>query len=468
LPENEPAIAVSQSNSLAEQSETALVPSTLPTAALMVPTAPPPDDEKRKVRRRRAALVTVAAILAVIALIFAITSILSSNVQAAGQLQPMQSVDLNFQSTAPIESVSVAPGQSVHKGEALATQSSTALTAQYAADVTKLKAAQVALATGPAPNQTPAQLQAAVAQAQAALTTAQTKASSEANLDGIAVANANSQITSAQSTLATDESSVTSACSPGPQGSTDGCDTAEHQLGVDQAALTSAQGALHLAQQTQSTDAANSQASIAQAQSALATAQADEAAGTQPQSQSQESTEQAAVNAAQAAVAADQKAIDATQIYAPFSGIVAAVNGTVGDLAGPTGIQQSSSPAGVSSGTSSGIQIFPQAPVNSNSKTPQQLSLITLNTRAMNVVVQIGESDISNIHVGEGATVTFPAQSGAVYQAKVSYIEPSAVNDNGKVYFLVHLVLVSSKGRPVPAPSRLSGLSGLTADVTFT
>jgi multidrug resistance efflux pump len=238
-------------------------------------------------------------------------------------------------------------------------------------------------------------------------------------------------------------------------------------LGVDQAALTSDQNALKLAQQTQSADAANSQAAIAQAQSALDTAQTNETAGTQPQSPSQVSTEQAAVNAAQAAVAADQKAINATQIYAPFSGIVAAVNGAVGDLAGPTGIQQSSSPTGVSSNSSSGIVIFPQAPVNSNSKTPQQLSLITLNSRPMNVVVQVGESNISNVHVGQSATVTFPAESGAVYQAKVSYIEPAAVNDNGSVSFLVHLRLVSSKGRPLPAPSRLSGLSGLSADVTF-
>jgi multidrug resistance efflux pump len=305
-----------------------------------------------------------------------------------------------------------------------------------------------------------------VQQAQAAVAAAQAKASSQASLDSLAVTNAQAAVNSAQTTLNNDQQNEVSACSGGPQFSTDACDTATHQDTVDQAQLTTAQGAYQQALQTQSTDASNSQSSVAEAQAAVSSAQADQAAGTQPQDATQLSSEQAAVHQDMAEVAADKKALAAAEIVAPFAGTVAAINGNVGDLAGPNGVQQESPQGGVQT-PSSGITLFPSAPQTSPTKTPQQASFITLASRAKNVVVQVGESDIGQVHVGQGAQVTFPAQPGTVYDARVTTINPTAVNQSGSVYFLVELRLVSGKGHPLPGPSKLKGLSGLSADVTF-
>jgi arylsulfatase A-like enzyme/multidrug resistance efflux pump len=446
--------------------------STLPTAAIMTPGSgamvpaggPPPDN--RRLNRRRAIFVGVAAVLAALALIFAITSILGGNLQAAGELQPNQSVDLNFPTTGAVSTLWVAPGQSVHKGEILATQDPTALNSRLAADQAKLNADSTMLADGPKPDQTVQQLQSKVQQAQATLTAARGKASNQSGLDSLAVTNAQSAVTSAQATLGNDQQAATAACSGGPQFSTAACDTATHQDSVDQAQLTSAQGAYQEALQTQSSDASNSQNSISEAQAALSSAQADEAAGTQPQNATQLSSEQASVNQDQAAVTADKKAIARTEVVAPFDGTVASVNGTVGDLAGPNGVQQQAPQGGVSQ-PSSGVTLFPSAPQTQTNRTPQQASLITLGSRQMTVVVQVGESDIGQVHVGQSARVTFPAQPGTVYDARVTTINPTAVTQSGKVYFLVELRLVSEKDQPLPGPSKLKGLSGLSADVTL-
>ena len=446
--------------------------STLPTAAIMTPSSgavvaaggPPPD--KKRLNRRRAVFVGVAAVLAVLALIFAITSILGGNLQAAGVLQPSQSVDLNFPSTGAISTLWVAPGQSVHQGEVLATQDPATLNSKLAADQAKLDADYTVLADGPTPNQTVQQLQSKVQQAQAALTAAQGKASNQSALDGLAVTNAQTAVTSAQATLSNDQQTATAACSGGPQFSTVACNTATHQVSVDQAQLTSAQGAYQEALQTQSADASSSHNAIAEEQAALASAQADQAAGTQPQNATQLSSEQASVHQDQAAVTADKKALARTQVVAPFDGTVAAVSGTVGDLAGPNGVQQQAPQGGVSQ-PSSGITLFPSAPQTQTNRTPQQASLITLGSRQMTVVVQVGESDIGQVHAGQFAQVTFPAQPGTTYDARVTTIDPTAVTQSGNVYFLVELRLVSEKDQPLPGPSKLKGLSGLSADVTF-
>jgi multidrug efflux pump subunit AcrA (membrane-fusion protein) len=435
-----------------------------PTAVVLAPVGGPPDT--KRLNRRRAAFLSVVTILAILALIFAATSVFSSGVQAAGQLQPTQTVDLNFPTTAPVQTLWVQPGSTVHKGEVLATQDQAALNSKLQADQAKLAAAQTMLANGPTATQTPTQLSSQVAQAEAALTAAQTKAASEANLDALAVTTANNQVTAAQATLALDGQATAAACSSGTGGSTTSCADNEHQISADQLALTTAQGAYQTAIQTQRTDASNSQTAIGEAQAAVASAQADESAGTQPQNATEISSEQAAVNAAQADVAADQNAINQAQIRAPFTGIVANVSGSVGDLAGPNGIAQSTPQSGVST-PSSGITLFPNAPTTSSSKQPSQASFITLNSTTTTVEVQVGESDISGIHIGQRAQVTFPADSGAKFNARVTNIDPTAVNQSGKVYFLVDLGLVSAQGRPLPAPSRLKGLSGLSADVTF-
>jgi multidrug efflux pump subunit AcrA (membrane-fusion protein) len=453
----------------------ALVATTsLPTAAIMAPGAKSPvavgpalPKGKKKLNRRRAVFVSVAAVLAALALVFAISSLVSGGVQAAGVLQPAQTVALNFDSTGSINALRVQPGGVVQAGEVLATQNAAALQSKLQADVAKLTADKVLLADGPKPDQTPEQLQSQVAQAQAALASAQTKGSNQAAGDSLSVSNATAQVAADQAMLTSDQASASSACAPGPQGSPAACVSAGHQVAADQAALATAQGDLAMAQQTQAGDASNAQAAIAQAQSAVTTAEANETAGTQGQSPTQVSSEQAAVNADEAASSSDWKALAATRVVAPFAGTVVQVNGATGDLAGPSGVAQTAPQTGVST-PSSGITLFPSAPVPStDTKQPQQTSLIVLDSRAMDVVAQVGEEDVGSIHVGQGAQVTFPADPGHVYAAKVIEVDPAAVNQSGKVYFLIRLGLESSKWRPLTGPAKLNGLEGLSADVSF-
>jgi multidrug efflux pump subunit AcrA (membrane-fusion protein) len=468
-----PAIAAAEAHA-----ELVTATSTLPAAPIMAPGGPvtpaggsalapagaaPP--EKRKRTRRRVIFVAVTSILAVLALYFVVMYIFPDNIEVPGVLQPKETVDLNFADSGPVDSISVAMGESVHHGEVLATQETSTLASQLQADEAKLAAADTMLAAGPTPAQTPQQLQSQVAQAQVALTTAQAKGWSQATLDSLTVTNANSQVSSDQSTLTNDQQATGPACSAAPQGSTSACSAAEHQDVTDQAALTAAQGAYQQALQTRSADASNGQNVIAEAKAALAAAQANAAAGTQPQTETQVNSERASVEAAQAEVSTDMKALSAAKLVAPFAGMVAEVNGNVGDLAGPNGVQQQAPQGGVST-PSSGITLFPSPPVTPNTRTPQQESLITLQSRQMNVVAQVGESEVAHVHIGQRAKVTFPADRGVVYDAEVVTIDPTAVDQSGSAYFLVYVQLVTEKGRPIPGP-RLKGLAGLSADVTF-
>ena len=413
--------------------------------------------------RRRALFVGAVVVLAAVALAFTGMSLFGGGITGSGIVEPMSAVQLNFSQTAPVSSLLVSPGQSVRKGQILATQDPTDFSSKLQSDEAKLAADNTQLATGPSQQQTPQQLQSQVSEAQTALQSAQTKSSNLASADGLAVSNASSQVQAAQATLSADQQGATSACSPGPQGSTGSCDAAQHQLSVDQAAITQANNAYQQALQTQRSDSSNSQSAIAEAQAALSTAQTNEAAGTQPQTQSELTSEQAAVTADEAAIATDKSNMALTSIVAPFAGVVASVNGSAGELAGPDGVKQQTSPSGVAQ-PSSGIVLFPQAPTTANGQQPATVSFLTLQSRKEKIVAQIGESDIGNIHVGQKAHVTLPAQPGVTYTAHVLDIEPAAVNQSGKVYFLVDLGF----DRLSSAKSQLVGqLSGLSADVSF-
>jgi len=57
----------------------------------------------------------------------------------------------------------------------------------------------------------------------------------------------------------------------------------------------------------------------------------------------------------------------------------------------------------------------------------------------MNVVAQVGESEVAHVHIGQRAKVTFPADRGVVYDAEVVTIDPTAVDQSGSAYFLVYV-----------------------------
>ena len=92
------------------------------------------------------------------------------------------------------------------------------------------------------------------------------------------------------------------------------------------------------------------------------------------------------------------------------------------------------------------------------------------------MVVQVPETSIDQIHVGQRASATLPAVPGSTLDVQVSQIERTPVTQSGQTYFRVDLVttargahtLAYDPGNPslasIPTPGQLAGF---TVDVSF-
>ena len=91
------------------------------------------------------------------------------------------------------------------------------------------------------------------------------------------------------------------------------------------------------------------------------------------------------------------------------------------------------------------------------------------------MVVQVPETSIGRVHVGQRASATLPAEPGTTLTVEVSQIERTPVTQSGQTYFLVDLVTVDGprtvayqRGHTdltsVPTPGQLAGF---TVDVSF-
>lgn len=112
----------------------------------------------------------------------------------------------------------------------------------------------------------------------------------------------------------------------------------------------------------------------------------------------------AQIEEARAAVLAAEAAFAETRLLAPFSGLVTRVDAVRGDIASP------GTPA---------------------------VSLISDN--AFEVVVLVPEDDIGQVEVGDAAEVTFDAYDDTSVRANVSFISPRATTDGGASAFEVTL-----------------------------
>ncbi|RIH87033.1 efflux RND transporter periplasmic adaptor subunit [Calidithermus roseus] len=116
---------------------------------------------------------------------------------------------------------------------------------------------------------------------------------------------------------------------------------------------------------------------------------------------------QLAVQQAQLEVRTAQENLAATKIYAPFSGVVAEVNGQVGSV-------------GVGA---------------TNSNSSALLTLIDISS--VNLPVQVDESEISKVQVGQKVEVTLDAFSDETFQGVVTNISPQAtVVSNIAVFYV--------------------------------
>jgi macrolide-specific efflux system membrane fusion protein len=121
-------------------------------------------------------------------------------------------------------------------------------------------------------------------------------------------------------------------------------------------------------------------------------------------------------------------------LTAPIAGLVIAVNGEVGASSGSS---SSSSSSGSGSGSSTGTTGSSTSSTSSSSS-----SFVTIaDVSAYEVTASIAEADISNVTVGQAATVTFPALTGVTATAKVTAISPTATSSNSVVTYATTITL---------------------------
>ena len=463
-------------------------PAAVPTPTIApTPVAPgdggrfaPRNPHRSRLRGARGVVVGALVAGALVVLGTAVNDLLlSSPLSAAGVVEPTEDAQLNMPTTGTISGIDVHVGEVVHAGQVLATQDTSAVDARLTADQAKLTADQATLAqehAGGQPTQVQ-QLQDQVAAAQTAQSSAQQK------LDGV-TATTDAEVSAAQAKIRTDQSLLTSdqqtyqddipECTSATPPATCGSD--QRQVQVDQGNLTSDQDALSQAQADQQSQLTVAQAGVAQAAAAVTTAQATLTAGNAPATAEQVAATEAAIQQDDAAIAADRGKMAQSVVTAPFDGVVTAVNGTDGEIVSSEGVRQATSPAALAPSQTTGIQIFPQGPQSGSTSAPTYAALITLDSAQNQMVVQVPETSISQVRVGQRASATLPAEPGTTLTAVVSQIEPTPVTQSGETYFRVDLVTVArgdhtlsytpghTELASVPTPGQLSGF---TVDVSF-
>jgi macrolide-specific efflux system membrane fusion protein len=164
------------------------------------------------------------------------------------------------------------------------------------------------------------------------------------------------------------------------------------------------------------------------------------------------SQEDTVANAKTALTTAEENLADAT-LTSPIAGLVVAVNGQVGGSA--TGTNSSSSSSGSGTGGSTG-----GTGSTSSSSSSSSSSFMTIaDVSKFTITAAIAEADIADVKVGQAATVSFPAITGASSAATVTAIAPTGTTSNSIVTYATTITLTTP-----PKDLRI----GQTADVTIT
>ncbi len=437
----------------------------------------PRNAHSRRLRGARGVVVAGVVVLAALLLGVAVNDVLlSSPLSASGVVQPASAAQLNMSTTGPIAAIPVHVGQTVRAGQLLANQDTSALEAKLAADQSKLAADQATLTQLQSGVQT-VQVQHLQDQVNAALvqmSAAQAKLSQTQTTTNSSVASAQAQIQNDQALLSADQKTYqddaplcVSATPPAA------CAADQRQVQVDQNNLAAAQTAYGQAVADQHAQVSAAQSGVSQAQAAVTSAQGALTVGSAPATPQQIAAAEAQIVQDNAAIATDRTRLAQSTLTAPFAGVVSAINGAVGEVATSQGVRQPTSPSSVDKSTSSGISIFAQGPQTPSTAAPTYAALVSLESAGTKLVVQVPETDIRQVHVGQKAQASLPAVKGSTFTAAVTQVEPSPVTVSGETYFLVDL---ATPLRATRTPARSTGGTatlaasqtiGYTVDVSF-
>jgi multidrug efflux pump subunit AcrA (membrane-fusion protein) len=163
---------------------------------------------------------------------------------------------------------------------------------------------------------------------------------------------------------------------------------------------------------------------------------------------------QASVYGAQISVNNAEQALGDTKLYAPASGTIASLAsllpgdsitaGSVTSGSSSSSSSSSSTPStggsGVAGGTSAAGGLGNSGSSSSSSSSSSPFVEI-VNTNSLTMTVAFSESDISNIKVGQPATVTLDALPGVELAARVTQISPVGTTSSGVVSYSSTLTL---------------------------
>jgi len=173
---------------------------------------------------------------------------------------------------------------------------------------------------------------------------------------------------------------------------------------------------------------------VSQQQQSIAATEAGNAVNSATVSQ-----DQATVSQDQETVNQDNQSLSATTLIAPVDGTVTAVNGTVGETVSGSSSASSSNGTGSSgsggSGSGSGAGAASSSSSSSASSSSSSGFITIENVDKLDVVAAFPEADISNVKVGDTATISFPALTSTNVQGTVTSVSPtSTVSSNVVTY----------------------------------
>ncbi|MDA8065933.1 MAG: efflux RND transporter periplasmic adaptor subunit [Thermaerobacter sp.] len=385
------------------------------------------------------------------------------SISAAASVEQPTTADLAFSAPGRLVSLPVQLGSKVSAGQVIAQEDTSSLQQQVAQQQANLAAGQAKLnqLTEAPSTQQVAAWQAQVAGAKTALSNAQTayanaqqqyRQGQQSNQlavtqDQAALANAQTQLKADEATLQTAQTQMANdevkyGYVNGQPVQTSQMVADEQAVQSDQAAVTKDQQNVQVAQanlaqaQSEAKTPADLQAQLESAQAALRTAQSNygQAQATYnlnlaPPDPAAVAAAQAAVQQAQATLAAAEVNLSDATLTAPFSGVIGAVNYTVGEMVGGG------------------------APV---------VTLVNNSPGTLEVQVQVAETDIAQVHVGQSAVFVPDANSNESFNGKVLAVAATATTQANVTFYYVTCSLQGAAGKLV------SGMTGTETITTAT
>src|SRR5579875_107951 len=184
---------------------------------------------------------------------------------------------------------------------------------------------------------------------------------------------------------------------------------------------------------------------------------------------------QAAVDGAEAALRTAENELSETRLFAPVSGtvvsladiapgqVVSATSGLGSGSGSGTGASATSR-SSATSGSASGASGSGASGSSSSSGSGSSGLVEIASTRSLVMTVSLSEADISQVHVGDNATVTFDALTGVELPARLTSISPLGTSSSGVVTYDATLTLTATD--PQVRPGMSASASIITAQAS--